>query len=81
MLDKLSSHESAFMFNEPLDHKIDPKIFHRVKHYFVTLNMIHIYFQLGTKFYTTDDLARAIRLMIVTKYELCVEDSEESQKK
>lgn len=48
IFESLTKHPSAHLLNETLD--VKSQLFHSVKHTFTTLNMIFVYFKLGTKF-------------------------------
>ena len=70
LFDTLKKNKGAFLFNEPLDP--NHYLFHEIKNDFITLNMIEIYFKIGSKYQTTQELGKSIRQMIVKKFEMNV---------
>jgi hypothetical protein len=68
LFEKLKAHEHSHLFNQPLD--TNHSLYHEVKDKFTTLSMLDLYFKIGDKYKTTDEIAQEIRGMIMTKFKM-----------
>lgn len=77
-MEDLSKHEAVPILNKPLI--ADHHLFDELKKTYMTFNYLVIAFKTGLKFKNTDDLARAIRQMILDKMKVESTDFENLDK-